>query len=341
MDAMSNKVIFYLHATGLCGGIRVIAEYASRLRDHGFDAEIWTPPAPDFKWFGRPLVHRKFNSLDEMGRISRETRAHKIATWWETAYWAAETCRLGDRGYYLTQDIETTYSNSPAQDARILNTYKLGLTPLPTSRWVENELAKHSQTAPRFVGLGVDLETFCPLPMAREQFRIFAPFRPEAGQRDLKGWLCARAAAAHCRTLEPKTSLVTFNQFSQPRDIPEGLPHIHVNAPSDMKMRELYSQAGVFLMASNHEGFGLTALEAMACGCPVVMTQCHGNEEYAKHGVNSLTAPAGDSPALGEHLAAIMQDSALASRLGVQGVDTARSYDWKFAVKRMIDALSA
>lgn len=254
-----SKVIFYLHASGLCGGIRVVCEYVSRLNDVGVDAELWTPVCPKFSWHKRPLRHRMFNSLDELGRVARETRAHKVATWWETANWVAETIRLGDRGFYLTQDIETTYSSSPVQDERILATYQLGLTPLPTSRWVEEQLVNvvKSDRPPVFVGLGIDLDTYAPLPMAREQQRIFTPFRPQAGPNDLKGWFCARVAADFCRKIEPKTSLVTFNLYGGPSDVPEGMPHIHVNGASDMKLRELYSQAGVFLMASNHEGFGL------------------------------------------------------------------------------------
>lgn len=337
-----SKVIFYLHCSGLCGGIRVVCEYVSRLNENGVDAELWTPMCPKFSWFKRPLRHRMFNSLDELGRVARETRAHKVATWWETANWVAETIRLGDRGFYLTQDIETTYSSSPVQDERILATYRLGLTCLPTSRWVEDQLVNvvKSDRPPVFVGLGIDLDAYSPLPMAREQHRIFTPYRPQAGPRDLKGWLCARVAADHCRQLEPKASLVTFNIHGGPHDVPEGMPHIHVNNASDMKLRELYSQAGVFLMASNHEGFGLTALEAMACGAPVVMTDCDGNREYLMDGVNCLSAKPGESSKLGEHCAAIMQDATLANRLSMAGLETANEYTWGKAIARMKAALA-
>lgn len=338
------KVIFYLHCSGKCGGIRVVCEYVSRLNDAGIDCELWTPPCAKFSWYPRPLRHRMFSSLDELGRVARETRAHKVATWWETAFWVQQTLRNDDKGFYLTQDIETTYSSNPMEDARVLSTYRMGLTPLCTSKWVMEELSWNhecrSDVAPIHVGLGIDLETFQPLPMAREQYRIFTPYRPQAGPRDLKGWLCARAAADHCRNLEPKTSMVTFSLWHGPNDVPAGLPHIHVTNANDLKLRELYAQAGVFLMASNHEGFGLTALEAMATGTPTVMTRCNGNEEYTTENVNCLTAPPGHSSQLGEHCANIMQDMALAHRLGAAGIETAREYDWKHAVKRMKDALT-
>lgn len=338
---MEAMIIFYLHSTGQCGGIRVVLEMVSRLNEAGHHCELWTPPTAKATWFKRPLNHRMFNSLDQLGKAARETRAHKIATWWETASWVQETLRHDDKGFYLTQDIETTYSSSPAQDAAILKTYQMGLTPLATSRWVEHQLKEKvkSDIAPVFVGLGIDRDMFAPLPMAREQFRIFTPYRPNAGPRDLKGWLCARVAADHCRRLVPDASLVTFGNGPAPHDIPEGLPHIHVSNPNDGKLRELYAQAGVFLMASNHEGFGLTALEAMSCACPTVVTNCHGNGEYAKHETNCLSSDPGDSLGLASQLAQVMNDSVLASRLGYQGVETAKGYLWQYAIERLTKAL--
>lgn len=336
-------MIFYLHSTGLCGGIRVVLEMVSRLNDAGVDCELWTPPAPVPKWFKRKLRLRQFNSLAALGDAARATRAHKVATWWETAYWVKETIKEDDRGYYLTQDIETTYSNSDEQSRRIVGTYKMGLIPIPTSRWVEKELSWNhvckSDVAPRFVGLGIDLDTFMPLPMAREQYRIFCPYRPGAGPRDLKGWLCARMAAVECQSIVPETSLVTFGQGPGPGDVPAGIPHIHMNSVNDGKLRELYSQAGVFLMPSNHEGFGLTALEAMACGCPVVMTKCNGNMEYAKHSVNCLLADPGDSGLLGRHCAGIMTFPTYGHALATEGLKTALGYNWGFCIKRLKDAL--
>ena len=65
-------------------------------------------------------------------------------------------------------------------------------------------------------------------------------------------------------------------------------------------------------MTSTHEGFGLTAAEAMASGCPVVATRAHGNEEFCIDGVTALVAAAGDVEQLARHCLRLQTDPAFA-----------------------------
>jgi N-acetyl-alpha-D-glucosaminyl L-malate synthase BshA len=57
---------------------------------------------------------------------------------------------------------------------------------------------------------------------------------------------------------------------------------------------ELLSPADVFALSSREESFGLSALEAMACGTPVVATDVGGVSEVVEDGVTGLLAPAND-----------------------------------------------
>jgi len=336
------RVIFLCHTTGLCGGVRILMEMVARLADRGHDAQLWTPPASAPHWFGK-INHRAFPSLDALGVELRKTRAVKVATWWETAYWVAECSEPGE-GFYLTQDIETTYTNGPMQDERCLNTYRLGLTNLATSRWVERQLLAMGANAV-WVGLGINLDNFSPLPMIRERHRLFGPCRRQNGKTpdgqqhgDLKGWLCFRDAVLRVKAKQPQTSLVTFGVEGRPADAPE-LPYIHLQRPSDFKLRELYSQAGVTVVPSNHEGFGLITAEALACESPLVATKANGNEEFCIDQETCLLAERGDGPGVAERCLQLMEDQAMAKRLGEAGRKFVQRYHWGGVIDRLEQTL--
>src|SRR6185503_1414100 len=65
---------------------------------------------------------------------------------------------------------------------------------------------------------------------------------------------------------------------------------------------ELLSPADVFLLASSEESFGLSALEAMSCGVPVVATAVGGVPEVIRDGVTGLLSPADDQARYAERV---------------------------------------
>jgi L-malate glycosyltransferase len=70
---------------------------------------------------------------------------------------------------------------------------------------------------------------------------------------------------------------------------------------------ELLSCTDLFLLPSESEAFGLVALEAMACGVPVVATNVGGLPEVVEHGVSGYLAPVGDVDAMVEAGSALLE----------------------------------
>lgn len=79
---------------------------------------------------------------------------------------------------------------------------------------------------------------------------------------------------------------------------------------------DLLAAADVFTLTSVSEAASLTLLEAMAAGTPVVTTAVGGSPEIVVHDEHGLLVPRGDAPATAEALLRVLQDPALAARLG-------------------------
>lgn len=81
----------------------------------------------------------------------------------------------------------------------------------------------------------------------------------------------------------------------------------------------LLPHADVFLLPSEKESFGLAALEAMACGVPVVASRVGGLPEVVRHGVDGYLEASGDVEAMAQRCLEVLKAPALAKRLGRAG----------------------
>lgn len=73
-------------------------------------------------------------------------------------------------------------------------------------------------------------------------------------------------------------------------------------------MAELLGRADLYLLPSEHESFGLSALEAMACGVPVIATSVGGTSEVVEHGVSGYLVDPHDVEEMGRLAVALLRD---------------------------------
>lgn len=96
-----------------------------------------------------------------------------------------------------------------------------------------------------------------------------------------------------------------------------------------------YSAATMVVVPSHYESFGMVALEAMACGTPVVASDVGGLAYLVKDGYTGFTVPVGDPHALADRLTQLLLDQELRARMGQQAAVTAKEYAWDIIVNRM------
>lgn len=98
-----------------------------------------------------------------------------------------------------------------------------------------------------------------------------------------------------------------------------------------------YSAADVVVMPSHYESFGLVALEAMACGTPVIASQVGGLAFLVKDGQTGYHVPGDDPEALANRLMELLTNKTLREKMGAQAASYARQYEWKIIARRIVD----
>ena len=129
---------------------------------------------------------------------------------------------------------------------------------------------------------------------------------------------CRKKCEALCRELELNDSIEFWGIRN---DVPEILRAIDA-----------------FTLTSVSEAASLTLLEAMASGCPAVLTDVGGNAEHVTHGVEGLLAPRSDSQAIGKHLIEILNCRDTCSAMGLAGRQRIeRNFDLAIVIEQYAD----
>ena len=106
---------------------------------------------------------------------------------------------------------------------------------------------------------------------------------------------------------------------------------IHGNRP------EYFATSDVFCYPASKASFGITLLEAMAAGTPVVATDNRGFRDVIKDGVNGILVPQDRPWELSQALVMILQQKELARKIGQEGQRQAEHYSWSRITDRVLD----
>lgn len=197
------------------------------------------------------------------------------------------------------------------------------------------------------VPIGVDPSLFRPLPGAR-----VVPGRlvtTASADVPLKGLVPLLEALAKVRTERHAELLVVGAPRPESR-VSETIDRLglagavrFVAGLSDEALVEVWNTAQVAVVPSLYEGFSLPAVEAMSCGRPLVATTGGALPEVVGvNGETGLLVPPGDPSALGVALGRVLDDPALAARLGAAGrARVAERFTWRATAERTVEQYRA
>jgi len=103
------------------------------------------------------------------------------------------------------------------------------------------------------------------------------------------------------------------------------------------KLPYYYSAAEVLVMPSHYESFGMVALEAMACGTPVIASEVGGLAYLVRDGETGFTIPAEEPDTLCEKLTWLLNDHELHARMSARAAEYAQAYAWDKIAKQIVE----
>ena len=113
---------------------------------------------------------------------------------------------------------------------------------------------------------------------------------------------------------------------------------VHFVEPSPHHiLASYYRAADVVIVPSRSESFGLVALEAAACGVPVVASAVGGLLDVVVDGVTGVLVPGREPADYGAALAGVLDDPVGAAAMGAAAAEEARTYTWRATADRLAD----
>ncbi len=212
---------------------------------------------------------------------------------------------------------------------------------LPAGRVINTPLAIEARFRPiRGDDKGVAL--------LRQKFGLVRPFVLTAGgadeRKNLPRLIQAFAAmpaplrAGHHLVLAGKTPEGNINDLNQQAKMAGLEPGdlLFTGHITDEELIQLYNLCKLFVFPSWHEGFGLPALEAMACGAPVIGANTSSVPEVI--GLDAALFDPFDTASITAKMSQALQDDAFRSQLRDHGLQQSKKFSWDESAKRAIMA---
>ena len=324
------KVAFAYPSTGQAtGGEVVLYEFAAALSRRGIPVEFIHGPAAE----------QVVRAVDELPAVARQAdvRHHFPADLHDASLPETDVIfthigppRLGlpvtvIQGYrMLSEEWEAAAFRVPGLKVCVAS-------------WLCEVGETYGVPAERFVHVppGIDHAVFRARPLEGRSLDVSIlhhPFRE-------KGWPTGKATLEILAERRPDISCAVFSR-RDPRPLPPGVRFI--DSPDHAELSEhVYGQTRVFVQSSRNEGFGLTALEAMACGAALVTTDCGGSRDYGLPGRTADVVPVEDPEALAAAVIALLDDEPRRLSYAVAGAEHARTFDWDTSAAKLEAALLA
>ena len=283
------KITFLSPSLNMSGGTKVMAIYADYLLKQGHDVSVvFTPVAakPSFRQWLRNALRLKFHypiiqasHFDQLNVKTHLIDSYRpignddvpdadivIATWWETCEWLQHLDDTKGKKVYFIQGHEI-FNDIPK--SRAIATYKTDMTKIVVSKWLKDVIEEQYQSNNiKLVLNAIDTDNFYFNKRSKNETPTIGFL---VGESHVKALDIALKVVVELKKIHPNLQVNCFG-VHRPTNLPVDDQFKFHLLPTQHEIREIYASCDVWLAVSRSEGFNLTAMEAMACGTPVVST---------------------------------------------------------------------
>ena len=349
-----RKICFVLpdHSGKPVGGYKMVFEYANRLTNMGYEIGIVFLNLHPINRFKLPMfakkmmvnyltsVEPKWFELDKrIEKISGTSKTFKkkirkydsfVVTSYETVAPIYELVGSKNNCYFI-QDLETWYESRNI----IEKTFNLGFKNIVIAQWLKKIVDSCAEKESVLIPNPIDLKVYKNNVKTEEKEKHTVGFLYNSYEH--KGCKYSLEAVKILKKRYPDLKAFVFGNPERPSEYPDWIEYTH-NASTEQTV-EIYNKCSVFICSTIEEGYGLTGLEAIACGSALCTTDYSGAKEYAIDGYNCLMSPIKDVDKMVDNVSYLFDNSLEMEKLIKNGLESVKKFDWDIALEKFKDVI--
>lgn len=336
------------------GGYKMVFEYSNRLVRRGHSVSILFFNNDFLKKFGMPENIRKISAnflthigpiwfdLDKKVRLlssEEKNLTYKLKYIDTVVYTAVESVYFG-KDYFKNCQVKAYfiqgYEVGNLSKEQVTATYSMGYRNIVVAKWLKDIVDMYASRPSLVVRNPINTNIYKPVVPIRDRknHTISVLYNGYEG----KGFKYAYAVIKRLKQIYPDLEVFAFGTPGKADYFPKYFHYVR-NASQKQSVK-IYNKTAVFICTSIEEGYGLTGLEAMACGTTLVSTSYSGVFEYAKDGYNALLSPVCDVKGLVNNVCRLFDDDNLRLTIASNGIRYVKeNFRWKEAVDRFESVL--
>lgn len=333
-NAWSPKIDTLFYLDGIvqnAGGVHVVVDIVNYLTINGESINIL---------YNLQYPYQEITLFTPISssRIEKIQTNQIISTVWKTAFAAKKIAdQKNAKMLSFVQGYEAYFENGTVFGG-VETSYKLADNILTISKYLQKELKEVFHQNSYIIPNGINYDLIHTTPHIKKQKTITFILRDNVMKGD---WIIMDIVKRlNAINQKIKINIISINEFVMFPEIEQN-DNFKINIIKGAQNRntiyQLLQKSDIYVDTSLSEGFGLTALEAMAAGCIPIVANSLGIKEYLEPNINGLIIEkVNDSRAYMNAIEKIISDEKLAKKLAQEAQSTAKQYDFDNTIDQYI-----